>query len=292
LNNECVARRLDEIAELLEAKGSNPYRARAYRNAAHTIHALDRPLAELLAIGAASLTELPGIGDSIARTVERLVLTGDEPLLPRLRGREQAAAVFATVPGIGRKTAARIRSELGIESLEDLEVAAYDGRLARLPRFGRKRLLAVRESLAGRFRRYPRVARGDSGQSLREPPVAELLSVDDEYRRKAQAGRLLQIAPTRFNPTGKAWLPILRTRRESRRYTALYSNTPQAHRLAMTRDWVVIFRSSSGDRGQWTVVTSRQGPTKGLRVVRGREAECDAYHARLRAGLSRENALF
>lgn len=292
-DNPSIAARLEEIAELFEAKGSNLYRARAYRNAARTIQGLKRPVAELLVSeGRAGLTELPGIGDSIARTIEQFVTTGDEPLLARLRGRSQASAILATVPGVGPKLAARIRGDLGIETLEDLELAAYDGRLAALPGFGRKRLLSVRESLAGRFGRHQRPRRGNQVASVWQPPIAELLSIDAEYRRKAEAGRLLQISPHRFNPHGTAWLPILRTRRDGRRYTALYSNTPLAHQLSTTHDWVIIFRVDPGDRGQWTVVTSRQGPTKGQRVIRGRESECAAHYAQLEEARSSDGALF
>src|SRR5579872_264279 len=282
LYNETVADRLDEIAELFEAKSSNPYRVRAYRNAANTIRSLDRQLAEIVeSLGREGLTELPGIGESIARTVERLIATGELALLERLRGRSQGDAVLATVAGVGAKTAARIRAELGIDTLAELEIAAYDGRLASFPGIGRKRLRAVRESLAGRFQRNPRVPTTSAGHTVWQPDIAELLSIDEEYRRKAEAGRLLQVSPIRFNPSGKAWLPILRTRREGRSYTALYSNSPRAHQLGTTFDWVVIYREGSGGRGQWTVVTSRQGTTKGLRVIRGREAECDAHYARL-----------
>ena len=294
LDNRSVAGRLDEIAELLESKDANPFRVRAYRNAAQTIRGLDRPLAEFLTSdGAAGLTGLAGIGESIARTVERLVSTGDDPLLTRLRGRSQTEAVLATVAGVGPKTAARLRAELGIETLPDLELAAYDGRLACLPGIGRKRLRAIRESLAGRFRPRPYVPIADAAAPVWQPPIDELLSIDEEYRRKADTGRLVQVSPTRFNPTGQAWLPILRTRREGRRYTALYSNTPRAHDLGTTHDWVVIYGGAAGCRGQWTVVTSHQGVTKGMRIVRGREAECEAHYARLaEVSAENENRLF
>src|SRR5262245_13504243 len=127
LDNEGVARHLDEIAELFEAKDSNPYRHRAYRRAAETIRQLLQPLDVLLdADGTKGLTDLPGIGDSIAHTIEQLVATGDSTLLQRLRGRARADAILTTVPGVGPKTAARIRTELGIETLADLELAAYD----------------------------------------------------------------------------------------------------------------------------------------------------------------------
>lgn len=287
-NNEFVAQRLEEIADLFEARDPNPWRARAYRNAARTVRALDRPVAEFA--GEESLTDLPGIGKAIALTIERLVFTGDDPLLGRLRGRSQAGAVLATVPGIGRKTAARIRAELKIESLADLELAAYDGRLEHFPGIGQKRLRGVRDSLAGRFRNYPRPPVDDHQTAIWQPPVVELLSIDDEYRRKDAQKRLVQVSPLRFNPSGAFWLPVLRTRRSGRRYTAMYSNTARAHEAGQTHDWVVIFKA--GGRGQWTVVTSRNGTTQGLRVVRGREAECDAHYAQLADERRNQGVLF
>ncbi len=279
LDNVSVATLLDEIAELLEAKGVNPFRIRAYQMAAQTVRTLRGPVHELLAQeGLEGLTALPGIGDSLAHTVQRLVATGKHPLLSRLRGRANNDAVLETVPGIGRKTAAQIRQILGIETLTELETAASDGRLACLPRMGRKRIQAVRDALAGRFQRRGRRSNPLPAAVANQPSVEELLSVDDEFRRKADAGRLLQVAPLRFNDAGEAWLPILHARRGGHRYTALYSNTARAHELGMTHDWVVIFRTRAEGGGQWTVVTSRMGKLKGRRVVRGREAECAAHY--------------
>ena len=92
-----------------------------------------------------------------------------------------------------------------------------------------------------------------------EPPVALLLDVDAEYRRKAAAGDLDTIAPKRFNPEGKAWLPILRTRHGVWTFTALFSNTARAHEAGKTNDWVVIYfeRQGQGEE-QRTVITQAQ----------------------------------
>ena len=283
LSNQEVAKRLEEVAELLETQEANPYRVRAYRTAAETVRNLKQPLHQLLeAEGLEGLQRLPGIGRSLARAIEQLVWTGRLSLLDQLRGETAPEQILATVPGIGPKLARRIVEELGIDNLADLEAAAYDGRLAQVPGFGPKRLRAVRESLAGRFRRRPR---GPESARLRppkdEPPVSELLDVDREYREKAAAGKLPRIAPRRFNPTGEAWLPILHTRRGSRQYTVLFSNTARAHELGATQDWVVIYRDDKDGDGQWTVVTGRYGPLAGKRIVRGREAECLDYYREL-----------
>jgi hypothetical protein len=107
--------------------------------------------------------------------------------------------------------------------------------------------------------------------------VEELLDVDREYREKAEAGVLPRVAPRRFNPRREAWLPILHTYRDDQHYTALYSNTPRAHRLGTTRDWVVLYGDGQ-PQGQWTVITARHGPLRGRRIVRGREAECTRHY--------------
>jgi putative hydrolase len=107
--------------------------------------------------------------------------------------------------------------------------------------------------------------------------------VDREYRAAAAAGRLPLIAPRRFNPEGRRWLPVLHTARNGRHYTALFSNTALAHRLGRTDDWVVIYADRGASDGQWTVVTARGGPLRDRRVVRGREAEC-LRHYRLASG--------
>ena len=110
------------------------------------------------------------------------------------------------------------------------------------------------------------------------PPVAEVLDVDREYREKADAGELRLIAPVANNPTGDAWLPVLKTKRGERRYSALFSNTETAHALKKTDDWVVVYLDKPDDGQQWTVVTEERGELAGRRVVRGREAECRDHY--------------
>ena len=84
--------------------------------------------------------------------------------------------------------------------------------------------------------------------------------------------------PRPFNPRHEAWLPILHTERNGRRYTALFSNTERAHRLGRTRDWVVLYFDDPRGKHQCTVVTECQAPLRGRRVVRGREMESAEHH--------------
>ena len=113
---------------------------------------------------------------------------------------------------------------------------------------------------------------------MSQPGVDLLLDIDREYREKGRAGLLPRIAPRRFNPEGKQWLPVLHTRYGPWHFTALFSNTERAHELHRTYDWVMVFYSDGeGDEGQATVVTERRGALTGQRVVRGREPECARY---------------
>ena len=283
LENDGVASVLIEAAGLLEAQGANPYRVRAYRNAAKTVCALSEPAWKIVyREGIDGLTQLPAIGQSLAHSIVHLVQSGRLPLLDRLRGENDADRLFATVADIGPKLAHRIHEELGIETLAELASASIDGRLARVPGMGTKRVRAVRESLSGRFRAV-RPAQTTTvrvrDEASPRASVGELLDVDREYRQLARQGRLPRIAPRRFNPTGDAWLPVLHTEREGRHYTALYSNTARAHELDATHDWVVIYRDDDNHSGCWTAITACFGRLRGKRVVRGREGDCARHYS-------------
>jgi DNA polymerase (family X) len=280
--NTTIAARFDEVALLLEQQDASIFRIMAYRRAAEVLRALPKSAAEILREdGLEGLERLPGIGTSLSRSIRALVTTGRFPLLDQLRGENEPKNVLKTMPGIGDKLSEKLHEELGINSLEDLEMAAFDGRLKTLAGFGEKRIAGIRDVLARRLGRMPVRA-----PAMQQPPsVEELLDVDREYRKKAASGALRKIAPRRFNPKGEAWLPVLHTRRGIREYTALYSNTGRAHQLGMTRDWVVIYchvleppAHTDGRERTFTVVTARRGPLKDLRVVRGRENECIAYY--------------
>lgn len=290
VSNHDIARHLVEIADLLESQRANLFRVQAYRDAACTVEETPVSIQEVFEQeGLPGLISLPGIGESIAVVIEQRVCRGHSLLLDRLRGEAAVERTFATVPGIGPELAARIHEQLGIDTLEELEVAAHNGTLQNVKGMGRRRVLAVQESLAGRFRHRPHdaeslfhlepAAEDDAGVVS----IGELLSIDDEYRQRAAEGSLTRIAPRRFNPNHERWLPILHTERRGEHFTALFSNTARAHQLGRTRDWVVIHRDEHGE-GQWTVVTQHRGTLNGKRVVRGREIECARFYAATKTG--------
>lgn len=274
-----TARIFGECARLLEQQNANPFRVNAFRRAARTLESLDVDAREVLEReGLEGLVALPDIGTGLASAINEIARTGRLSRLDRLRGSADPEALLQTVPGIGPGLARRIHEELHIDTLEGLEVAAHDGSLAALHGIGPRRVAAIRASLGQMLGRV-RGPRGTPGWTARhgplhEPDVEILLDVDRQYREAATAGRLPLLAPKRFNPEAKAWLPVLHTSRGDWHFTALYSNTARAHQLERTRDWVVVYFHDDDNReGQRTVVTETHGPRRGQRVVRGREAE-------------------
>lgn len=263
-----------ECAEILRHQAANPFRVNAYLRAAETLDALDADVRSLLERdGIDGLVKLPGIGKGLAAAIDEIARTGRLAQLDRLRGEASPEVLFQSLPGIGPKLAREIHDALHIDTFEDLELAAHDGSLAAVPGIGERRAAAIRAGVAAALGR----ARPSRRRQGPVPPVDLVLEVDADYRRRADAGQLPVIAPRRFNPEGKAWLPILHTDRQGWHFTALYSNTARAHELGRTRDWVVLYFYDEDHReGQCTVVTETHGPLEGERVVRGREAECRA----------------
>lgn len=270
-----IAERLQQMADVLEHQGEGGFRSEAYRRAAPVVEGLGRPLDEMISDkGAAGLVALPAIGRGIASAILEMVTTGRWSELDRLTGRLDPEILLTTVPGIGVHTARSLHRDLHIETLEELEEAANDGRLARLEHFGPRRVAATRAALQERLRSL----RGRVRQG-RMPSVRLLLDIDALYRRKASGNELKLIAPRRFNPKRLAWLPVMHEHRRDWHFTAMFSNTARAHQLNKAQDWVVIFVThNTAPDWQCTVVTETRGPLKGKRVVRGREPECEAHY--------------
>ncbi len=132
MDNATIARKLNDYATYLEGEDSNVYRVRAYRRAAATVLEQPRSLAEVVEEkGRAGLEELPGIGSSLAYTIEGLVRTGAFRTLRPDAGHVDPERLLTSLPGVGRQLAHTLHEQLGITTLEELERAAHEGRLTR-----------------------------------------------------------------------------------------------------------------------------------------------------------------
>jgi putative hydrolase len=278
--NHEVGEKLREIAALLVAQQANPFRSRAYLNAANTLDNLPGDIGELIQTrGIKGLTDLPAIGAGIARSIYQYVATGRMTRLENLQGESDPIGLFQSIPTIGRELAQRIHDSLHIDTLEALENATRNGQLDKVEGLGAKRKEAIEAWLLKHLGEHRQQLR-NAQQSDANPDIALVFKVDAEYRKRAAAGKLPLITPKRFNPENKAWLPILHTTQNHWHFTALYSNSERAHRLNRVYDWVVIyFYDDHHQEGQHTVVTETHGSLYGKRVVRGRETECSEYYA-------------
>jgi DNA polymerase (family X) len=154
LLNDQIARRLEEVAELLNEQGTNLYRVQAYQRAAFTVRHLSTPVSDILEReGIDGLRKLTGVGERLAAAIGNLVVTGRLPMLDRLRGEADPIELLMSVPGIGHIQASRLHHDLGIDSLEELEAAAHDGRLRDVAGLGQKRVAGIIDSLATRLGR-------------------------------------------------------------------------------------------------------------------------------------------
>ncbi len=197
-----VADALEEIGRLLELSGENPFKTRAYDNAARIVRGLDVHLEDLIARGELKLQK--GIGPALADKITTLVTTGSLPYLDELRKQLPAGLLeWLKIPGLGPKKARVIHVTLGIHTLADLEQAAKDGKLRDLPGFGvttEKKILdgiaRVREH-AARFLRpvILEQARTLAGV-LRAVPGILALEVGGSARRAAATSKDIDIVTT------------------------------------------------------------------------------------------------
>ena len=212
---------LERIADLLDAKGENPFRVRSYRTAAATVAGVRQSLATLVREqGVEGLEGLKGVGEKLAGLIAEYVTKGK------------------------------------VELLRDLE--------KEVPA---EKLKAVQSKKADHAFEKPITI-----------PVKEILDVDAEYRKLAAAGKLKKVAPRLMNPEKEAWLPVMSKSSKGVRFTVMFSNTPTAHKLGKTDDWVVVYYARGKGENQCTVVTESRGAMKGKRVIRGREEECVKHY--------------
>lgn len=146
MNKWEIAQIFYEIADLLDILGENPFKARAYRKAAHVLESTLLDIAELSAEG--RLQEVPGIGDALAKKIKELVETGRLNYYEDLKKKiPPSTRQLLMIPGVGVKTARLLFRELNITSLEELKEAAREQRLQGLPGIGEKTREAILQGL-------------------------------------------------------------------------------------------------------------------------------------------------
>ena len=151
MENAAIARLLAEVADLLEIRGDNPFKIRAYRTAADTVAAEPSPVAALTEAG---LRELPGIGRDLAQRIREFADGGDSPFRRELLQTLPASILdVLRLQGVGPKTVKRLYEELGVATIDALEEAARAGRVRAMRGLGPKKEQLILRAIEER-RRY------------------------------------------------------------------------------------------------------------------------------------------
>src|SRR6266496_4285993 len=146
MDKDQVAEILTEIGTLLELKGENPFKTRAYANAARALENLTEPLDKLIAEN--RLAEIKGIGEGIQKKISELVTTGKLAYYDELKASVPPGLVeMLQIPGLGPKKAKALNDKLGIETVEQLEAACQAGKIAGLGGFGEKTQSKILEGI-------------------------------------------------------------------------------------------------------------------------------------------------
>ena len=168
MKNSDVAKIFQDIADLLELKGENVFKIRAYQKAARAIEYHPRELEAMIDEGE-DLQSIPGVGEAIAKKAAELVTTGKLGYYENLKGEfPQGITNLLDIPGIGPKTANKLSSELGISSVDELERAINDGRVAGLFRLGERTADNILHQIQALRRKDQRI------------PIGEALPIVDE----------------------------------------------------------------------------------------------------------------
>jgi len=208
IENIDIARIFEEVADLLEIQGGNPFRVRAYRTAARTIQGLAVPAASLAAQG--RLEELPGIGADLAAKIVTILETGTLPLLGELTAKTPAGLVdMLRIPGLGPKRARIIYDRLGITSLDALEAAARRGTLGQLRGIKETTVRKILQGIADLRRRAGRW-RLDEADAYVRPLIAHLaadpavarIEVAGSYRRRRETVGDIDVLAVSSRPSG------------------------------------------------------------------------------------------
>jgi DNA polymerase (family 10) len=194
MENIQIAKTFEEVADLLEIQGANPFRVRAYRNAARTIGALGTPVETMLKNDRHALEELPGIGGDLADKISKMCCTGELPLLAQLtRKTPESLVAMLQIPGVGPKRAKLIYKNLHVTTIAQLEKAARAGRLCKLRGMGKTLEQTILRGIAQDKAHMARVPLAEAEayigpliEKLRAMPEAEQVDVAGSFRRRRE----------------------------------------------------------------------------------------------------------
>ena len=174
MKNREIAQVFQDIADLLELKGENPFKIRAYQKVVRSIDHLPVEVEQLVAED--RLKEIPGVGEAIAKKITELVTTSKLEYYEKLKSEfPEGITTLATIPGVGPRTAKLLATELGIKTIEELEEAIESGKVAQLPRMGEKTAENILHQIQTLRRKNDRI------------PISEALPIVDNILHRLES---------------------------------------------------------------------------------------------------------
>jgi DNA polymerase (family 10) len=209
MKNSEVAKIFQDIADLLELKGENVFKIRAYQKAARAIEHYPRELKVMIDEGE-DLQSIPGVGEAIAKKTTELITTGKLGYYENLKAEfPRGITNLLAIPGIGPKTANKLSSELGISSVDELERAINEGRVAKLFRLGEKTADNILHQIQALRRKDQRILIGEALPvveeiivALRSIPGVRNLTAAGSLRRFQETVGDIDLMGTADNPKG------------------------------------------------------------------------------------------
>lgn len=301
-HNTEIADALDQVADLLELEQANPFRVRAYRNAARAIRGLGSDVASLLLRGE-DLPAIRGIGKDLAGKIKELASTEHLPLLDELRTHVPPVALeLLRLPNLGPKRVKMLCDKLDIHSVEQLHRALLDSRVRELPGFStgieKKLLQAIEERSKGPARFKIAAVEGLVApllDHLRKAPGVDKVSVAGSYRRcQETVGDIDIVATAEKGPPVTRWftryeeVARIAAAGDTRATVVLRSGLQVDLRIVPAKSYGAALHYFTGSKAH-NIAIRRMGQERGLKineygVFRGRrriagETEAEIYRA-------------
>ncbi len=207
MKNEVIASQFELLADILEIQNANPFRVRAYRNAARTISSTAESLADLVATKA-DLTQFAGIGKDLAKQIQEIVTTGQHAGLEDLKKHVPSGVLdMLRIPGVGPKKVSVFFNELGLKSLEELKAACEAGQISQLKGFGKKTEESILANIGQAAEHAQRISIADARaaaetivEDLRKLPEVGQCEVAGSCRRRKETCGDLDVLATCSDP--------------------------------------------------------------------------------------------
>ncbi|UCG10071.1 MAG: DNA polymerase/3'-5' exonuclease PolX [Dehalococcoidia bacterium] len=234
MKNSEIAKVFQDIADLLELKGENPFKIRAYQRAVRSIEHLPVELEKLAKED--KLREVPGVGEAIAKKITELVTTGKLEFYEKLKAEfPEGISTLLDVPGIGPKTAMALSSELGVKSVDELEAAIVGGKVAGLYRLGDKTAKNILHQVQALRRKDQRIPLGEALPIVEE--IVAGLKEKTKVKNLVPAGSLRRFRETIGD------IDLMGTADDARPVIDTFTTLPQVKEVlvsGMTKASVVI----------------------------------------------------